>query len=193
MVADKCIGVSRYSMARLWSHGSQQPILHRLQRMYLRQNQLERLVWLMIFLLSPCFFCCILHKGTILHSWKIWGLAKAFGVHLLPVSGHLHILPVIHRHQPTNGHFKGTVSRDFLLQVFSWITFPQAPDNNIRIFSNFYENSRRYSQVKVHRRYQQHRRRICHRYQRHWGQILPPVPLVLLTPVANCRRCQRRR
>ncbi len=40
--------------------------------------------------------------------------------------------------------FKGTVSRDFLLQVFSWITFPQAPDNNIRIISNFFENSRRY-------------------------------------------------
>ncbi len=72
--------------------------------------------------------------------------------------------------------------------------------------SNFFENSRRYSQVKVHRRcqrhrwqicrryqrhrrqicnrYQRHRQQICHRYQRH-RQILPPVPLVLLTPVAN--------
>ncbi len=70
--------------------------------------------------------------------------------------------------------FNGTVSWDFLLQVFSWITFPQAPDNNIRIISNFFENSRRYSQVKVH-----------HRCQQHWWQILQPVPLVLLTPVAN--------
>ncbi len=26
---------------------------------------------------------------------------------------------------------------------------------------------------------------ICHRYQRHRRQVLPPVPLVLLTPVAN--------
>ncbi len=50
--------------------------------------------------------------------------------------------------------FKGTVSRDFLLQVFSWITFPQAPENNIRVISNFFENSRRYSQVKVHHRWQ---------------------------------------
>ncbi len=35
------------------------------------------------------------------------------------------------------------------------------------------------------RRYQRHRRQICHRYQRHRRQILPPVSLVLLTPVAN--------
>ncbi len=27
--------------------------------------------------------------------------------------------------------FKGTESQDFLLQVFSWIIFPQAPENNI--------------------------------------------------------------
>ncbi len=33
-------------------------------------------------------------------------------------------------------------------------TFPQAPDNNIWIISNFFENSRRYSQVKVHYRWQ---------------------------------------
>ncbi len=42
------------------------------------------------------------------------------------------------------------------------------------IISNFFENSRRYSQVKVH-----------HRCQRHRWQILPSVPLVLLIPVAN--------
>ncbi len=35
------------------------------------------------------------------------------------------------------------------------------------------------------RRYQRHRWQICHRYQRHRRQILPPVSLVLLTPVAN--------
>ncbi len=70
--------------------------------------------------------------------------------------------------------FKGTVSRDFLLLVFLWISFPPAPEYPIKTVSNFFENSRRYSQVKVH-----------HRYQRHRWQILPPVPLVLLTPVAN--------
>ncbi|MFN9980627.1 MAG: hypothetical protein ACK53Y_11955, partial [bacterium] len=52
---------------------------------------------------------------------------------------------------------------------------------------NFFENSRRYSQAKVHHRYQRHRRQICHRYQRHRRQILPPVPIVLLNlpPVSN--------
>ncbi len=44
----------------------------------------------------------------------------------------------------------------------------------IRAVSNFFENSRRYSQLKVD-----------HRYQRHRRQILPPVSLVLLIPVAN--------
>ncbi len=69
---------------------------------------------------------------------------------------------------------KGQCHEIFCFRFFSWITFPQAPDNNIRIISNFFENSRRYSQVKVH-----------HRCQRHRRQILPPVPLVLLIPVAN--------
>jgi hypothetical protein len=34
--------------------------------------------------------------------------------------------------------------------------FPQAPENNFRVISKVFENSRRYSQVKVHHRYQQH-------------------------------------
>jgi hypothetical protein len=52
---------------------------------------------------------------------------------------------------------KGTVSREFLLLVFLWISFPPAPEYPIRAVSNFFENSRRYSQVKVHHRYQRHR------------------------------------
>ncbi len=45
---------------------------------------------------------------------------------------------------------KWTVSQDFLLLVFSWISFHPAPEYPIRTVSNFFENSRRYSQVKVH-------------------------------------------
>ncbi len=105
-------------------------------------------------------------------------------------------------HEPRIGlgpALKGQCHEIFCFRFFSWINFPQAPDNNIRIISNFFENSRRYLQVKVHHRCQRHRWQICHRYQRHRRQILPPVSLVLLTPVANlppvsiCRRCQRRR
>ncbi len=86
-------------------------------------------------------------------------------------------------------HFvKGTVSRDFFIQVFSWIIFPQAPENNTRVISNFFKNLRRYLQVKVRHRWQ-----ICHWYQQHRRQILPPVrwcsnfPRVSLTPAANLR------
>jgi hypothetical protein len=48
--------------------------------------------------------------------------------------------------------------------VFSWISFPPAPEYSIKTVSIFFENSRRYSQIKVH-----------HRYQRHRWQIFPPV------------------
>jgi hypothetical protein len=49
---------------------------------------------------------------------------------------------------------KGTVSQDFLLQVFLWIIFSQALENNIGSFQIFFEYSGRNSQVKVHHRYQ---------------------------------------
>jgi hypothetical protein len=61
-----------------------------------------------------------------------------------------------------------------LLLVFFMNQFPPSP----RVFhlacSNFFENSRRYSRVKVH-----------HRYQRHRRQIFLPFSLVLLIPAAN--------
>ncbi len=47
---------------------------------------------------------------------------------------------------------KGTVSQDFLLQIFLWIIFLLTPENNIRIISHYFENSQRYLQVKVHHR-----------------------------------------
>ncbi len=56
--------------------------------------------------------------------------------------------------------FKGRVSRDFQLLVFFTNQFPQAPEYTLRVVSNFFENSRRYSQLKV-----------CHRCQRHRWQI----------------------
>ena len=69
---------------------------------------------------------------------------------------------------------KGQCHEIFCFWFFSWISFPPAPEYPIRTVSNFFENSRRYSQVKVH-----------HRCQRHRRQNLRPVSLVLLIPVAN--------
>ncbi len=57
--------------------------------------------------------------------------------------------------------------------------FPPSPRVLHRSASNFFKNSRRYLQVKVHHWYQ------CHRCQWHWPQIFPLVSLVLLIPVAN--------
>ncbi len=48
--------------------------------------------------------------------------------------------------------------------------------------SNFFENSRRYSQVKVHHRCQRHQWQICHRYQRHrWQHFATSSPCVVDT------------
>ncbi len=74
---------------------------------------------------------------------------------------------------------KGQCHEIFCFLFFSWISFPPAPEYHIRTVLNFFENSRRYSQAKVHHRYQQHR---CCWYR--W-QIFPPFFLVLLIPVAN--------
>jgi len=75
-------------------------------------------------------------------------------------------------------YLKGTVSRDFCFLFFSWISFPPAPEYHIRTVLNFFENLRRYSQAKVHHRYQRHR----------WQIATTPaanLPPVSATPVAN--------
>ena len=73
----------------------------------------------------------------------------------------------------------------FCFWFFTWISYPPAPEYSIRTVSNFFKNLWRYSQVKVHHRYQRHCWQICHRCQWHRRQNLPPVLLVLLIPVPN--------
>ncbi len=90
-------------------------------------------------------------------------------------------------------NLKGQCHEIFCFRFFSWITFPQAPDNNIRFISIFFDNSRRYSQVKVHHRCQRHRWQICHRRcQLHRWQIAAGIndtggkfAPVSKTPAAN--------
>ncbi len=36
------------------------------------------------------------------------------------------------------------MTRDFLFRFFSWIIFPQSPENIFRVFSKFFEHSQRY-------------------------------------------------
>ncbi len=52
---------------------------------------------------------------------------------------------------------KGQCHEIFDFCFFSWISFPQAPEYTNRAVSNFNENSRRYSQLKVHHRCRWHR------------------------------------
>ncbi len=55
---------------------------------------------------------------------------------------------------------KGQCHEIFCFWFFSWISFPPAPECSIKTVSIFFENSRRYSQLKV-----------CHRCQRHRWQM----------------------
>jgi hypothetical protein len=59
------------------------------------------------------------------------------------------IMPII----LTRGNsLKGQCHEIFDFRFSSWISFPQAPEYSIRAVSNFFENSRRYLQPKVHNR-----------------------------------------
>ncbi len=104
--------------------------------------------------------------------------------------------PLEHRFIFYTAHvLKGQCHEIFCFRFFSWITFPQAPDNNTRVISNFSkiqgdirksmcttgvnDTGGKLPPVSMSRVAK------CHRYQRHRRQILPPVPLVFLTPVAN--------
>ncbi len=55
---------------------------------------------------------------------------------------------------------KGQCHEIFCFWSFSWISFPPAPEYSLKAVSNFFENSRRYLQLKV-----------CHRCQRHRWQM----------------------
>ncbi len=59
---------------------------------------------------------------------------------------------------------QGSLTRDFRLQVFSWISFPRGPEYTNTAISNFYENSQRYSQFCVYRQCRWHRRLADHRW-----------------------------
>ncbi len=49
-------------------------------------------------------------------------------------------------------YLKGQCHEIFCFRFFSWISFPQAPDYTIRAVLNFFENLRRYLQLKVFHR-----------------------------------------
>ncbi len=73
-------------------------------------------------------------------------------------------------------YFKWTVSRDLDFWFFSWISFPQAPEYTTRAVSNFFANSRRYSQLKVRHWCRWHRWQM-HKIFNHKGFNLVWTPL----------------
>ncbi len=76
---------------------------------------------------------------------------------------------------------KGPCHEIFCFWFFLWISFPPAPECPNRTVSNFFENSLRYSQVKVHHRCQRHRGKFATGVNDTGGKL----PLVSTTPAAN--------
>ncbi len=64
-------------------------------------------------------------------------------------------------------HLKGQCHEIFDFRLFYEISFPQAPEYHMRAVSNFFENSQKYSEFKVH-----HRRQICRRCRLLLGVLL---------------------
>ncbi len=71
-----------------------------------------------------------------------------------------------------HAHIKGGLTRDFLLQVFSWISVPQAHEYSTRAVKNFVENLWRYSQINVYHRCQRRWLEAVHRCLWHRWLIL---------------------
>ncbi len=101
----------------------------------------------------------LLHRGAFLEESEYLGEAVKSLVHLLLSRLLDEVLEVVAQlvHFTQKTLLKGTVSRNFLLLVFFMNQFSPSP----RVFHKhrfeFFENSRIYSQVKVHNRYQRHR------------------------------------
>ncbi len=81
--------------------------------------------------------------------------------------------------------FKGTVPRVFQFQVFSWISFHQAPEYPIRAVLNFSKNWRNIHSLRVHHWCRWHWWQIYRRCSCWYRDNMPPV---LLTTVANLHR-----
>jgi hypothetical protein len=71
----------------------------------------------------------------------------------------------VHKNAKETLNVKGSLTRDFRLQVYFMNQIPQVPDytytySSMRAISNFYRNSRIHWKVKVNHRCQRHRRQI---------------------------------
>ncbi len=85
---------------------------------------------------------------------------------------------------------KGQCHKISCFRFFSWIIFPQAPENSTSVISNLFENSRRYPQAKCTTGINDTGGKFATGYHWHRRPILPPVPLLLLIPMANYRDMQ---
>ena len=89
---------------------------------------------------------------------------------------------------------KGQCHEIFCFWFFSWISFPPAPEYSIMTVSNFFENSRRYSQVKVHHRWQiSHWCQFATGINDTGGKFCHQLPLCCWHRWQICHRCQRYR
>ncbi len=117
-----------------------------------KNEQLKR----QTYILQPWKRYSLTHMGGFMVGLQLWmcegshTLQSKMSLHRNATSGHMSIFKydlhyrfflfvsiLMYRKIMYTNIFKGTVSRDFWLLFFSWISFPQAPEYTIRAISNF--------------------------------------------------------
>ncbi len=102
--------------------------------------------WIFLYWLYIQFVVCALWRRT---EWTL-----DFPQYILSLRSSRNSLPLLFacflKENPF--YLKGQCHEIFDFRLFLRISFPQAPENTIRAVSNLFENSQRYSQLKLHHR-----------------------------------------
>ncbi len=101
---------------------------------------------------SVCYPSLLTPISLLFSVSKPWSRPHTYLGYIILCAVPLHV-PMGHPYlegNTQNVKLKGTVPRDFWLQVFFMNQFPQAPEYPNRADSNIFKNVRRYFQLKVH-------------------------------------------
>ncbi len=171
---DTCSGCSTWHLLRLFYLASVEPVLHSTWHLLNKEYAPPDTCWSSTWHLQKLLFMCIVW-GRILgrnpdKSRKSFppcysqSPLYSFALKFLFLQTHatsysFYSLATVHckgerrktwwKPFPLPHGLKGHCHEIFCFWFFSWISFPPAPEYSIKTVSNFFENSRRYSRLKV--------------------------------------------
>ncbi len=133
------------------------------EREHHRINQTWKAHWLLTVKMCFLILSWVLAQLRVSFLFPLW-VGGGWGVTVffecMYVQRYMVTTSPVKKYCVLNLRVKGTVPQDFRLHVFFMNQFPQAPEYPNRAILNFFENWRRYSQLKV-----------PHRSHWHWWQM----------------------